>query len=189
MKKVSFFMAHALMAALTLQAQDQIPVQPTEYKAFNASIQTLDDRAIYGSLYAVSDSQLVLKGSSGQLFSIASENLKTLSIKRKNSVLRGALIGFGIGVLSGAVIGFASGDDPIVQPGPDDFWGIGAAVSNSFAMTAGEKAIAGGIVMGVSGAIIGTVVGALVKKRFIIGGRKEKYRDLQADLMHRLVRK
>ena len=103
-----------------------------------------------------------------------------------------ALIGFGVGVLTGVIAGFASGDDPIQQAPADDPFGLGAlaaGIGNSFRMTAGEKAAAGGIVLGTSGAIIGTIIGAVAKKKFTIGGRKEKFRDLQAEIMMKLVQK
>ena len=61
------------------------------------------------------------------------------------------------------------------------------AFDNSFAMTAGEKAVAEAILLGGTGAIIGTIVGAIAKKKFIIGGNKKVYRDLQGDLMKRLI--
>jgi uncharacterized membrane protein len=54
-------------------------------------------------------------------------------------------------------------------------------------MTAGEKAITGGIGLGVTGAIVGTIIGAVAKKKFIIGGKKEKFHDLQGDIMKKLV--
>jgi hypothetical protein len=33
------------------------------------------------------------------------------------------------------------------------------------------------------------LIGAIAKKKFIIGGRKQKFRDLQAELMTRLVQR
>ncbi|TMI85465.1 MAG: hypothetical protein E6H08_22510 [Bacteroidetes bacterium] len=101
-------------------------------------------------------------------------------------------MGLGIGAVTGIIIGFASGDDkkePYYDYNQDPF-GVGnfiVSINNAFAMTAGEKALAGGISLGVSGAIIGTIIGAVAKKKFIIGGKKEVYRDLQGDLMKRLI--
>jgi len=54
-------------------------------------------------------------------------------------------------------------------------------------MTAGEKAVAGGIALGAGGAIAGVIIGAIAHKKFTIGGKKEKFHDLQADLMRRIV--
>jgi len=125
---------------------------------------------------------------------IPAENIRSFSLRRKNSALRGALIGFGIGAVAGIVIGLASGDDPVMEyPDPaTDPLGLGTfgtALNNAFAMTAEEKAIGGGIGLGATGAIIGTIIGAVAKKKFIIGGKKEKFRDLQSEIMMKLVKK
>ena len=56
-------------------------------------------------------------------------------------------------------------------------------------MTAGEKAVGAGLGLGITGAIVGTVIGALAKKKFTINGKKEKFRDLQAEIMMKLVKK
>lgn len=63
--------------------------------------------------------------------------------------LKGLGLGAGAGALAGAVLGLASGDDP------DSCWLI--------CYTAGEKAAMGGIVLGVTGAVIGLVAGSLTK--------------------------
>jgi len=62
-------------------------------------------------------------------------------------------------------------------------------MNNAFAMTAGEKAVAGGLALGASGAIVGAVVGALAKKTFVIGNKKQRFHDLQGELMMKLVKK
>ena len=56
-------------------------------------------------------------------------------------------------------------------------------------MTAGEKAAFGGLGLGLTGAVMGTILGTVAKKKFIIGGRKEKFRDLESEIMMRLVKK
>ena len=63
------------------------------------------------------------------------------------------------------------------------------AMNNAFAMTAGQKAVAGGLGLGATGAIVGTIIGSVAKKKFIIGGKKEKFHDLQGELMKKLVNK
>ena len=54
-------------------------------------------------------------------------------------------------------------------------------------MTAGEKALAGAILGGLTGTLTGFLIGKLTKKKFTIGGKKDTYRDLQGDLMKRLI--
>jgi hypothetical protein len=154
----------------------------------------MDSKLLKGYLSAVNDSQLILKTKNNQM-SVPAENVKSFTIKRKHSVRRGALIGFGIGAAAGIIIGLASGNDPVMtyNPGPyGDPLGleaIGVAMNNSFAMTAGQKAVAGGVALGATGAIVGTIIGAVAKKKFIIGGKKEKFHDLQGELMMKLVNK
>ena len=106
---------------------------------------------------------------------------------KRNAGLKGALIGLGVGAATGAIIGFVSGDDPIEECGPNDFFCLGAALNNAFAMTAGQKAAAGAMGLGVMGTITGFILGKVAKKKFIIGGQKDAYRDIQGELMKRLI--
>ena len=160
-------------------------------KPFNAYIKTLDNKTVKASLRGVNDSVLLVSASQrGQQWQIPAENIQSFSIKRKNSVGRGALIGFAVGAATGILVGLASGNDPVYnEPVYDPFTAVAVGFHNMFAMTAGEKALAGGIGLGLSGAIIGGITGALVKKKFIIGGKKETFRDLQSEIMNKLVRK
>lgn len=163
-----------------------------------ATLQFNDGTKTKGWFYSINDSQFTvlprsvrhlkqLNSLSTTSYSYPIEQIHSIRLRKKNSGLKGALIGFGIGAVTGVVIGFASGDDPIATAGPNDFWGIGAAIQNAFAMTAEEKALAGGIGLGVSGALTGAVIGALIKKKFIIGGSRKVARDLNSDLMKRLM--
>ena len=198
MKQLSFLTA-CLLAFFILHAQQDSTNSGKKPKIFVTSIRTVDNKIIKGRIYAINDSQVVLAKSvkdfsnplpvNDQQF-IPAENIKSFSVKKKNSVLKGALIGFGAGAVAGIVIGFASGDDPVnTEPVYDPFSAAIVAFSNSFAMTAGEKAVGGGLALGVSGAIVGTIIGALAKKKFIIGGKKEKFRDLQSEIMMKLIQK
>ena len=198
MKRLSFFIAY-LLYSFVLHAQQDSTKPEKKPKIFIASIRTMDSRIIKGSVYTVNDSQLVLSKSAKNFYPplpandqqpIPSENIKSFSVKRKNSVLKGALIGFGAGAVTGIIAGFASGDDPVYnEPVYDPFTGILVALNNSLAMTAGEKAVGAGLGLGITGAIVGTVIGALAKKKFTINGKKEKFRDLQAEIMMKLVKK
>lgn len=156
-----------------------------------------------GWLYQVNDSQLVvLHAKRSRLRKLteagynpndhtsimAVDQIKSLSVQRKNPGLRGALFGVAIGVITGVVAGYVEGDDPVMEyNGSDPFGGLFVALNNAFAMTAGEKAATYGAAFGVFGGIMGGVIGTLAKKKFTIGGRKEKFHDLQAELMRRLV--
>jgi hypothetical protein len=122
-------------------------------------------------------------------FAAEVSQISSISLQKKNAGLKGTLIGFGAGVFIGVVGGFISGDDPIMPCSPNDFFCLGAALNNAFALTAEEKALVGGIRLGLTGALTGFIIGKLVKKKFIIGGKKEVYRDLQAELTKRLLLK
>ena len=191
MKKI-FLLAASFLAIVVTKAQTDSPAAKKQ-KTFIASVTTMDGSSLKGPLSAVNDTQLILKTNNHSLH-VPAENLKSFTLKRKHSVARGALIGFGIGAAAGIIIGLASGDDPVMTyPNPnEDPLGLGTmmvAVNNAFAMTAGEKAIAGGLALGATGAIVGTIIGAVAKKKFIIGGKKEKFHDLQGEIMMKLVKK
>ncbi len=192
MKKLSFLITCLLALAISRAQSDS--TSDKKQKSFTVFIRMLNNKMIKGRLYAINDDQLVLLKSVNNQQYIPVENIKSFSLRRKNSILKGALIGFGTGALTGIIMGLASGDDSVDEY-PDastDPWGIGTfgtALNNAFALTAEEKALVGGIGMGASGAIIGTIIGAVAKKKFIIGGKKEKFRDLRAELMMKLVQK
>jgi hypothetical protein len=87
----------------------------------------------------------------------------------------------------GAIAGFASGDDPVAPYTGDPFADVFVSVGNAFAMTAGEKAVTLGAVGGLSGALIGGITGALLRKQFVIGGKKDNYHNAQAELNKRAM--
>ncbi|MFI5133852.1 MAG: hypothetical protein ACHQEB_05920, partial [Chitinophagales bacterium] len=142
MKKLSLFITSLLILFASQAQSDSTSVK--KQKNIIASIKGMDNRMIRGSVLAVNDSQIVLKSYGGSQY-VSSQDIKSLTLKRKNSVLKGTLIGLGVGALTGIVIGFASGDDPVMAyPDPNnDFLGLGtfvAGINNAFAMTAGQKA-------------------------------------------------
>ena len=189
MKKL-FLIAACSIAIVFSQAQTDSATAKKQ-KIFITSVTTMDGKTLKGSLSAVSDTQLILKTYNQQMV-VPAENLKSFTMKRKHSALRGALIGFGVGAAAGIIIGLASGSDPVMAyPNPnEDPLGLGTmvvAMNNAFAMTAGQKAVAGGLGLGATGAIVGTIIGSVAKKKFIIGGKKEKFHDLQGDIMKKLV--
>jgi hypothetical protein len=192
MKQLHFLTMY-LLAFFISQAQPD-SASGKKQKSFTAYVRTLDNKVIKRRLYGINDSQLVLLKSANYRQYIPVENIKSFSLRRKNSILKGALIGFGTGALAGIIMGLASGDDPVEEyPDPsNDPWGIGTfgtALNNAFALAAEEKALVGGIGMGASCAIIGTIIGAVAKKEIHHWRQKEKFRDLQAELMMKLVQK
>jgi hypothetical protein len=191
MKKL-FLTAACSIAIFFSQAQTD-STSGKKQKVFNATVTTMDSKTLKGSLFTVNDTQLILRTNDQQMV-VPAENLKSFTVKRKHSALRGALIGFGVGAAAGIIIGLASGSDPVMAyPNPNEdpllIGSMVVAMNNAFAMTAGQKAVAGGLGLGATGAIVGTIIGSVAKKKFIIGGKKEKFHDLQGELMKKLVNK
>ena len=185
MKKLSLLTV-VLFTFFVSQAQsDSITVQ-NKQKSFIASVRTLDGKTIKGRLSVVNDSELVLTKAYTYFSNqyevsprqyVPAENIRSFSLIRKNSLLKGALIGLGAGAFTGMCIGWISGDDPY-KPG---FSGI-------FSMSAREKAALYGEASGVGGAIVGTIIGAAVKTKFTINGKKEKLHDLQPKIRIKLAK-
>jgi len=186
MKKLIFLIS--IFSFQLVHAQTENEFEKKKEKKFIATIKTTDGMVTKGEITGINENSIHIKNLSSYSFN----QVQTISVKRKNSVLRGVLIGLGAGVVSGVLIGIASGDDkqqPYYSYGQDPT-GLGnffVTIENSFAMSAGEKALYGGIGLGVTGAITGAIIGAVAKKKFIIGGKKEKYRDLNDHLMKRLI--
>ena len=193
-----------LFGATLFAQQDSVSASHKSRKPNMATIRLTDGSKAKGWFYSMNDSQVLLLSSAvrqlktadaglpGQSTSFSVNRIQSISLKKKGATLKGTLLGFGIGAVAGVIIGFASGDDPVASyppPGgdPTGFGGLGAAIQNAFALTAAEKAVGGGILLGFTGAITGTLIGALVKKKFLIGGKQQRYRDLQGELMTRLM--
>jgi len=149
-------------------------------------ITTIDNKNIKATLRGINDSMLLVTGSQGSQWQIPAENIQTFSMRRKNSVGKGALIGFGIGAVTGIITGLAKGDDPVDN---EPVYNFSSVFSDPLTSTAGGKAFSAGIGMGIGGAILGGMIGALLEKKFTIGGKREIFRDLQAEIMNKLVRK
>jgi hypothetical protein len=166
-------------------------------RIFKISIITSDSKKVNGYLANLSDSDLYLSpsplrlrldNSNNYLSSYSYTHLETIEIKRKAGVGRDAWQGALMGLAVGAIAGFASGDDPVsTYNNPNDPLGNAFNIyANAFSMTAGEKAMAGGIVGAATGALIGVLVGTLVKKKFIIGRNKEKFRAMKQNILEKL---
>ncbi len=111
------------------------------------------------------------------------EQIEEISLRKKNAGLKGALIGLGVGAATGALIGFASGDDkPHSYSGNVNYSGISILI-----FTAREKATLGAFGLGVIGTITGLCIGNLVKKKFVIGGDKEKMLERHQLIMQRAM--
>ncbi len=124
-----------------------------------------NQRKIAGRLLSVRDHALVISTNEAQanhldaqiadLLVVEILDLLSVSFKEDAKVQKGAAIGFLIGAGTGAIIGFAAGDDP-----PCNESGSPLAPSSCWRLTAGGKAVLGGIVGGVAGLLVGSLAGA-----------------------------
>ena len=95
------------------------------------------------------------------------EDLGILRIQRKSSIGRGVWMGAVGGFLVGAIVAAVEGADPETD------W---------FRLSLGDKIIGYGALGAVSGCIVGGIIGALVHKRFIIHGSREKFLEMRQKL-------
>jgi len=187
MKKLLLSIAY-LFVLIIVKAQSDT-LTPKKPKPFVASIQGMNDENIKGDVVSVNDSGMMLRSYDGS-FKVPAENIGSLTLKRKNSVLRGTLMGLGIGVASGMIIGFAQGNSPDKQIVIPNIFDPGSDLIFTVAGTrASQKALIGATTLGLTGTITGAIIGAVAKKTFIIGGKKEKFHDLQGEIMAKLLRK
>ena len=153
--------------------QDSVPLKT---KIYNVKVDGMHGENRDGYLQTFGDQSISITraivnyGEPGQGESIPYQDISSITFKKKGNATKGIIYGAVGGFLVGVIIGLASGDDPVVPP-EQDFLGIG----NAFRSSAGEKAIGGGLMLAGAGAVVGGVTGALIKKRFIINGKKEKF--------------
>jgi hypothetical protein len=157
---------------------------PLTNRNFHTTIVTNAAKNQTGYLYGIDDStisitKMYLSKKSLTSGSVHARTYKYADInyvrmKRHNSVGRGALIGGLIGIGAGIAAGFIEGDD---KPDPDAWI--------SFNYTAEQKAIGYGVLLGITGTLIGLIIGAVAHKKFTINGNREKFHAMKTDLLHR----
>ena len=193
-----------LFVTLFSFSQTNTEISKKKFHPNKATIKTMDGKKTKGWFYKMNDENIYLLPvaknkkyfrtsdfmspdiNSGSI-PIQVSQINSIALHKKNAGLKGALIGLGAGVITGAIIGFVEGDDPIT-PYTGDAWNdLFISLGNAFAMTAGEKAVMYGATAGLTGSLTGFIIGKFAKKKFIIGGQKNTYRDLQGDLMKRLI--
>ncbi len=171
MKQLLFLVL--ILPAICGYAQ-QDTIMPSN-KVYTMKLKKTSGAQLDAYLKNMDDSVLVYSGWPSKLGTAVSSSdhkvpyteIESVFIKRKGAAGRGALIGAATGFFTGFIIGLAGGDDP------EDVW---------FHMTAGEKGIALGLTGAVAGTLIGAVFGALSGNKFHIQSRKSNFLDLQAFL-------
>lgn len=156
--------------------------------SFRASIRLVNEGEIKGWLSAINDSSLLLtdravnfgrkRTMATALKEIDYSKIETITVKRNNGAGRGALYGGIIGSVIGVIGGLVSGSDPEVPASPNSL-----GLENLFRMTAGEKAVLGGVGGGLLGAGLGALIGNFVKMKFVIGGKKEEFEKAHLDIL------
>jgi hypothetical protein len=96
------------------------------------------------------------------------KQLSQITLKRSHGAGRGAWKGAVVGVLIGVAAGFIEGDDP------EESW---------FYFSAGDKAVIYGALGAGVGTGIGALIGALIKKRFVIGGNRERFDEMKSNVL------
>ena len=138
------------VAALLLIPVGAIAAQPVQLHSgarirITATPYALENRT--ARVLSIRNDSLLLQLAPAETLTVAVAGVTKLDVStgRSRHTLMGAGIGAVVGVASGALLGYAGGDDP---PG-------------LLAMSASGKAALGAATLGVTGLVVGTVVGAL----------------------------
>ena len=124
-------------------------------------IEKKDGQIIKGELLAVKENRLIIMDSASLSgITLYIDELRVIRVVRKSKFFQGLGCGLLTGGTGGALLGFLSGDDP---PG----W---------FSMTAGQKALFGGLAFGILGAPIGGIWGAIkgIDESIVLEGRLDE---------------
>jgi hypothetical protein len=197
MRKYILLQVAVLLASQLLSAQETLS---PKLKVYKTVVHTADPRKpIVGFLASVSDTaayvtkhSIPLKASEpvgGKVKRIDYPAIRRITVWRKGSIGKAMLLGAVVGIAAGAISGFVKGDDPpCTQPAPDpyDIFGFNQfsyGLCNATRRTGSEKAGGNAIVGGLGGALAGLIIGAVAHKTFIIGGDREKLREMKAKLL------
>jgi len=179
-----------VLVIITLGMAGTVHAQETTKKIrlYKSWVKKTDSKTrLVGILYQVEDNKLRISHSFNQEIydlnqfhyqDVYAHEINEVKLRRKGGIGRGVLIGFVSGFATGALIGLVSGNDPPCAHPPRNsgFGGaLGYAFCEGFRMTAAEKAIGGGISLGLLGGIVGAVVGSL-KIKIPINGSQEKFK-------------
>ena len=187
MKRVLLLLSMTV-AVTALQAQDSMVYRP---RYLRTSLWTAQHRIAEGYLYAVSDTALLLSREKCRpnlydtltthrnMQSFDYRDLKLVGIRGRRSTGHSIWVGLLIGAGSGALIGYLSGDSKSA-PEPILFG------EYTFTITAGAKAAALGFVGGVTGTIVGLIVGVATHRTFRINGKKERLNLMSQKLAMRI---
>ena len=179
MKKCTIILLLVAAGVWQLRAQDSLFVASPPSKDYITTIKLEDPRKfpLHVTIVEIRDSSLILsplitkKDFSPSMFPLTEVtvfDIESIKIHRPNRIIRGALNGVIIGFAIGAIAGLADGSDP------QEEW---------FSMTAGQKAVLGGIAMGVFGGAAGALVGPMLSVNFPINGSLDVFRRKKPNMV------
>ena len=178
MKQFSLFTSLVLLALVSAAQEGRTPKRMTLKLAVTDSIQRVE----YGYLAAMADSGIVMVKSpvvfdhsiaASNANVISYQNLSEVSIKRKGGVGKGIWIGAVSGMVLGAVVGYISYKPMNCEGATFICWDFGP----------GYDAAAGAALGTFAGAALGGIIGAVAKKTFVIGGRKDKFHHMKESVL------
>jgi hypothetical protein len=157
MKKPTLITLILLFISFLSFAQENIPQKSKSYKA---SITLGGGHEIYGILYQIEDSSVILRTKDilPGIPDIATINFNSISfikIREKKDVGRGVRIGILAGASAGVIIGIISGIQSSKKEPNDGDWDIKI-------FSPAQLAIGGGIMFGAIGAGVGAGTGAII---------------------------
>ena len=180
-RKLLLVMVSTLFIQIS-RGQDSLNFKHGIYKVIVGT--SSDNQISVGYLSSISDTSVYLSPAAVSFKGYADNNagpkayryndISEVRLRRTGSTARGILIGAVAGAITGAIVGFTSGDDYNKNR---NCWCI-------FCLSAGEKAALAGFGLGLTGSLIGGIVGAVAHKTFIINSKKEKFDELKWSLMH-----
>ena len=176
MKRYSLIFPLLLLAAKFSVAQEPLKVRKLTFK-----ISVSDSGGtVKGFLYNISDTSVNISKWPIRFRDVAAvpkdakelgyAQISQIRLKRGHGAGRGALLGAFAGACLGALSGFVQGDDP------QEYW---------IRFTAEDKALFFGGMGAVAGAGIGAFIGAVAKKTFVIGGKKNRFDDMHMNILNR----
>ena len=144
------------------------PSSPKKMIVYKVKIYDNNHKKIEGMLGGFTDSSILLVGNNR---SFSFTQIEKVRFRRVGSTGRGIMYGAIIGGATGGIIGLASGDDP-----PNIL----------FSLTAGEKALGGGIGLAFFGSIIGGVIGGVSNELFLINGNKNGFNYMKSVINNKM---
>ncbi|MBS1935044.1 MAG: hypothetical protein JST96_13665 [Bacteroidetes bacterium] len=179
--KKSIFLIATLVSTVTFSyPQDTLPQKEIKFKA---TIRTTKLNLQRGYLFGISNTDIHLSKTKAPLRFYGLDNspetskfnfsdIDLVSIRRRNSIGRGAAIGSVSGALLFGIIAAVSSSSE-----SSDTWQI---------ISPGAQIAGGVIVGGIAGAGIGILIGALAHKTFIIHGKKERFEKMRNAMMSKV---